>query len=97
MCGDVGEAVGDSMYEGVIYVGGEIGSLGTDAIVETVPEGELIELWGLLERNGIEDKPDFARSFPRKNSTTSTSSNVWRCRRCNFPKRLPRGVGGAEG
>ena len=66
VCGDVGEAVGDSMYEGVIYIGGEIGSLGTDAIFETVPEGELIELWGLLERNGIEDKPRFRKIVSEK-------------------------------
>jgi len=66
VCGDVGEAVGDSMYEGVIYVGGEIGSLGTDAMVEPLSEGELIELWGLLEQNGIEEKPRFRKIVSEK-------------------------------
>ena len=92
VCGDVGEAVGDSMYEGVIYVGGEIGSLGTDAKVEEVSEGELIELWGLLEQTASKRSRASARSYPKRNSTTSTRSNVWRCRRCNFPKRLRCGV-----
>lgn len=66
VCGDVGDAVGDSMYEGVIYVGGEIGSLGTDAKEEPVSEGDLIELWGLLERHGIEDKPRFRKVVSEK-------------------------------
>ena len=66
VCGDVGDAVGDSMYEGEIYVGGEIGSLGTDAKVEPVSEGELIDLWGLLEQHGIEDKPRFRKIVSEK-------------------------------
>ncbi len=32
--GDAGEALGDSLYEAVIYVGGTIKSLGSDARVE---------------------------------------------------------------
>jgi glutamate synthase domain-containing protein 3 len=31
VCGDAGEAFGDSMYETVCYVGGNIADLGTDA------------------------------------------------------------------
>lgn len=34
VCGDTGEAFADSMYETVCYVGGKIGDLGTDAVVE---------------------------------------------------------------
>ena len=34
ICGDTGEAFADSMYETVCYVGGEVGDLGNDAIIE---------------------------------------------------------------
>ena len=64
--GDTGEAVGDSMYEGVIYVGGAHGSLGSDAKVEEVGEGELIGLWDLLGRNGVDGKPHFTKIVSAK-------------------------------
>jgi len=35
VCGDVGDAFADSMYETVCFVGGRIGGLGTDAVVES--------------------------------------------------------------
>ena len=35
VCGDVGDAFADSMYETVCFVGGHIGGLGTDAVVES--------------------------------------------------------------
>src|SRR5215472_12815550 len=34
VCGDTGEAFADSMYSTVCFVGGRIGGLGTDAVVE---------------------------------------------------------------
>ena len=34
VCGDVGDAFADSMYETICFVGGRIGGLGTDAVVE---------------------------------------------------------------
>ncbi len=33
VCGDAGEALADSMYEGAVFVGGNIASLGNDAVV----------------------------------------------------------------
>jgi len=32
VCGDAGEALGDSLYEGRIYVRGRVESLGSDAV-----------------------------------------------------------------
>jgi glutamate synthase domain-containing protein 3 len=32
LCGDVGPGLGDSMYDGTIYVGGKIRSLGIDCV-----------------------------------------------------------------
>ena len=39
VCGDAGANLGDSMYDGTIFVGGKIDSLGVDAV-----EAELTEL-----------------------------------------------------
>ena len=39
VCGDAGKNLGDSMYDGTIFVGGKIESLGVDAV-----EGEMTEL-----------------------------------------------------
>jgi glutamate synthase domain-containing protein 3 len=32
ICGDVNDGLGDSMYDGVIYVGGNVASLGVDCV-----------------------------------------------------------------
>lgn len=66
VCGDVGDAVGDSMYEGIIYVGGEYGSLGSDAEVAEIDEDELLDLWSLLDSNGVKSKPDFKKIISSK-------------------------------
>ena len=47
--GGVGDAAGDSMYEGIVYVGGEIGSLGVDAKTESATESEEVELRAFLK------------------------------------------------
>lgn len=41
VCGDTGGAFADSMYETVCFVGGRIGELGNDAVVETPTEFDL--------------------------------------------------------
>jgi glutamate synthase domain-containing protein 3 len=43
--GDVGHGLGDSMYDGTIYVGGEIASLGIDCVEAdwTDEDTELVE------------------------------------------------------
>jgi glutamate synthase domain-containing protein 3 len=41
VCGDADEALADSMYEGVVFVGGKIASLGNDAVIlEPTPEDQ---------------------------------------------------------
>jgi len=32
ICGDAGPGLGDSMYDGVIYVGGKVAALGVDCV-----------------------------------------------------------------
>jgi glutamate synthase domain-containing protein 3 len=53
ICGAAGAALADSMYEGEVFVGGEIASLGNDAVtLEPTPEEngwlkDLLETWRL--------------------------------------------------
>jgi formylmethanofuran dehydrogenase subunit C len=62
VCGDAGDALGDSLYEAVLYVRGKIKSLGADAHVEQMTEADYLTLGGLLERGGFPyDPTEFKR------------------------------------
>ena len=54
------------MYEGTIYVAGNIASLGADAKVEEMTEDELIDLLSILESRGITDKRRFTKVVSAK-------------------------------
>ncbi len=49
VCGNAGEAFADSMYATVCYVGGNIASLGTDAVRSEMEEGEAERLEKTLD------------------------------------------------
>ena len=55
VCGDAGEALGDSIYEARVYVAGEVASLGADCVEKDLREEHVAELRGLLERAGFDD------------------------------------------
>jgi len=57
VCGDAGDALGDSLYEAVIYVRGKIKSLGADARVEPMSEQDYDKLGVLLKRAGFNHDP----------------------------------------
>ncbi len=62
ICGDAGDALGDSLYEAVIYVKGTIRSLGADAQVEPLGEADVRALTELLAAAGLAHAPhDFKR------------------------------------
>jgi glutamate synthase domain-containing protein 3 len=62
VCGDAGDALGDSIYEAHLYVRGSVKSLGADCVEKEVRDEHLAELRGLLERAGIDADPgDFRR------------------------------------
>ena len=62
VCGNAGHALGDSLYEAVIYVKGEIASLGADARIEPLAEADLRALTELLAAAGMKHDPkDFKR------------------------------------
>ena len=63
VCGDAGDALGDSIYEARIYVRGEVAGLGADCVEKELRDEHVAELRELLERAGIDDvdPADFRR------------------------------------
>ena len=57
VCGNAGEALGDSLYEAVIYVRGEIKSLGADARIEPMSEADYAMVAELLAKAGFSRDP----------------------------------------
>jgi glutamate synthase domain-containing protein 3 len=62
ICGDAGDALGDSLYEAVLYVRGEVKSLGADAQFEPMTDADVEVLAKLLDAAGFDYDP---RSFKR--------------------------------
>ena len=62
ICGNAGQALGDSLYEAVIYVRGTIASLGADAQIEPMTDSDLQTVRELLIQAGLDHDPrDFKR------------------------------------
>src|SRR5881409_859299 len=61
ICGDVGPGLGDSMYDGTIYVGGQVKSLGIDCVPGewTDADTELVER--KFRIYGLGSPPDFQK------------------------------------
>ena len=51
--GDAGDALGDSLYEAVIYVAGAIKSLGSDAQIEELTEQDVARVRELVDLAGF--------------------------------------------
>jgi glutamate synthase domain-containing protein 3 len=62
VCGDAGDALGDSIYEAVLYVRGAIKSLGADAQIEPMGESDIAALTDLLAAAAMHYDP---HSFKR--------------------------------
>ena len=76
VCGDAGDALGDSLYEARIYVRGAVDSLGADCVEKPMRDEHLAELAGLLAAAGLDARPGGVpplRLGPAR-STTSTST-----------------------
>lgn len=58
VCGDAGDALGDSLYEAVIYVRGRIKSLGADAREEPMQQADLAAVSQLLAIAGFDHRPE---------------------------------------
>lgn len=57
VCGDAGEALGDSIYEAKLFVAGQVESLGADCIEKEMTPENLAILTDLLERAGMDKDP----------------------------------------
>jgi len=68
ICGDAGEALGDSLYEAVIYVRGRVASLGADARFEPMTPADFTALGELLGKAGM---PHDAKTFRKVTSARS--------------------------
>lgn len=62
VCGDAGDALGDSLYEAVIYVRGKVKSFGADAHQEPMQAADYAAVEDLLATAGLKhDARDFRR------------------------------------
>jgi glutamate synthase domain-containing protein 3 len=62
VCGDAEDALGDSLYEAVIYIRGKVRSLGADARFEPMTETDRVTVKNLLAQSGIgHDPAEFKR------------------------------------
>jgi methylamine---glutamate N-methyltransferase subunit B len=57
VCGDAGDALGDSLYEAVIYVRGKVASLGADARFEPMQAADFAAVRELLSKAGLDHDP----------------------------------------
>jgi glutamate synthase domain-containing protein 3 len=57
ICGDAEDALGDSLYEAVIYVRGKVRSLGADARFEAMTDTDRAALENLLGQSGLAHDP----------------------------------------
>ena len=55
VCGDTGEALGDSIYEARLYVNGAVAGLGSDCIEKEMRDEHAAEVSELLEKAAIDD------------------------------------------
>ena len=92
ICGDAGEALADSMYEGVVFVGGEIASLGNDAVIEEPTDDDQELLDDALARHGIARPARLPEGRRRPQALelralTSSRPGGTRCERRREPRR----------
>ena len=68
VCGNTGAAFADSMYATTCYVGGTIGGLGTDAVIEPLSEEDVTALDGWLGQHlpaALRSQKPAARDFKK--------------------------------
>ncbi|WP_371054287.1 MULTISPECIES: protein GlxC [unclassified Rhodosalinus] len=63
VCGDAGEALGDSLYEARLFVRGRVKSLGADCVEKEMRPEHLELVAGLLERAEIDARPEAFRRY----------------------------------
>ncbi len=66
ICGDAGDALGDSLYEAVIYIRGKVASFGADAHEEPMRDADYRAVAELLEKAGLGHDPKQFRRVASK-------------------------------
>jgi methylamine---glutamate N-methyltransferase subunit B len=61
ICGDAGHGLGDSMYDGVIYVGGKVASLGIDCVPGEWTDADTELITRKFSIYGLGDPPEFQK------------------------------------
>ena len=68
VCGNAGDALGDSLYEARIYVKGSVASLGADCVKKEMRGEHIHELKELLQATGLnESASEFTRYGSKRN------------------------------
>ena len=89
--GDAGGAVGDSLYEAVIYVGGHVTSLGSDAKVEELTAADVDRVRQLVESAG------FSHVSPEDVTKVVSAKSLYQLRRPEGPEVLMTSLQGSNG
>ena len=63
ICGDAGDALGDSIYEAILYVRGEVASLGADCIEKEMRPEHMGKLKEILETSSLKADPTEFRRY----------------------------------
>jgi len=63
ICGDAGDALGDSIYEAILYVRGEVASLGADCIEKEMRAEHMLKLKEILEISSLKADPTEFRRY----------------------------------
>ena len=64
ICGDAGDALGDSIYESVIYMAGKPKTLGVDCIEKKITKKDLKKIENLIKTGNIKKlKPHNFKKF----------------------------------
>ncbi|MDY7104071.1 MAG: glutamate synthase [Actinomycetota bacterium] len=71
--GDAGHDLGDSLYEAVVYVGGQVSSLGADARVEDLTDDDVATVRALVDRGG----PAFAHVDPENVTRVASARTLY--------------------
>lgn len=63
VCGDAGDALGDSIYEARLFVRGSVRSLGADCVEKEMRPEHLEQLARLLDASGLDARPEEFRRY----------------------------------
>ena len=94
VCGDAADGIGDSMYEGTVYVGGQVASLGADCIEAEMGADDRELLARELGPHGIDAGPVMEEARRRAQAVELLPPRVRRMEGGAVSEFIPRGADG---